>query len=264
MTGRAVERVRGYVLAYRDYGESDRIVTVLTGEKGKFKGIAKGARRSRKRFANAIELFCLSSILVSRRRPEGLYLIEECDVINHYPAIREDLEKTLAASYFSELVDLFTAEEKPGPRLFDHLKGFLDLLEHGPLSESLSRFFELRLLSLSGYEPALDRCAGCGSPLGGTRGLSFVPEEGRSRCEGCCGPESSGVHLSPGTIQTLIAGNTIALDKIRRLSFTGRALRESDAMMSRLIRHILGREPRSMRVCKEVLLLARRKESSPS
>lgn len=256
-SARAIDRVRGYVLACRDYGESDRIVTLLTSEKGKFKGIAKGARKSRRRFANAIELFCLSSILVSRRRPEGLHLIEECDVINHYPAIRGDLEKALAASCFCELADLFSAEEKPGPRLFNHLKGFLDLLETGPFSESLLRLFELRLLSLAGYEPALEGCSGCGSPLDRNRGVSFIPEEGGSRCERCHASESAGVSLSPGTVQTLVTGKTIALDKVRRLSFTGQALRESDAMLSRFIRHILGREPRSMRVYRDVLLLGR-------
>lgn len=257
-SARAIERVRGFVLACRDYGESDRIVTVFTSEKGKLKGIAKGARASRKRFANTIELFCLSSMLVSRRRPGGLYLIEECDVINHYPAIRGDLEKTLAASCFGELADLFSTEEKPAIRLFEHLKGFLDLLEGGSFSESLLRLFELRLLSLSGYEPALDRCVGCGAPLDRNRGVSFIPEEGGSRCERCRGSESPGVRLSAGTVQTLITGKTIALDRVRRLSFSGQALRESDVMLSRLIRHILGREPRSFRVYRDVLFLGRR------
>src|SRR4030043_1800431 len=121
MTARTQHRTEAIVLRLMDYGESDLIVTFCTAECGKRRGIAKGARRSRKRFANALEPFSRLQILFSRRRPESLALIESCDVLSHFPAIRADLEKMVAASYLIDLTDQFTPEEKTNEGLFQLL-----------------------------------------------------------------------------------------------------------------------------------------------
>lgn len=248
------ERESGFVLSCRDYGESDRIVTFFTGGRGKLKGIAKGARRSTRRFSNSMELFCLSSFLFSRGRSGALYLIENCDVEEHFPGIRGNVEKTLTASYFIELVDLFTPEEKPSPALFEHLKLFLGLLEKGTLTESIMRLFELRILNLSGYGPALERCARCGKPLCDEEAPFFFAEEGGVRCQ-LCRPASGsgGIKLSPGTVRTLVAGKNLPPGKVPRLVFSPRILQESDEILSRVLRHVLGREPRSLGVLRDVL-----------
>ena len=146
---RTALRTEAIVLRTIDYGESDRIVTFCTADFGKIRGIAKGARRSRKRFANAIEPFCCSRILFSRRSPDSLALIEGSDVICHFPSIRADLEKTLSASYLIDLTDQFTLEDKKNEELFSLLLGFLRLLEAVPAREALLRIFEIRLLKLS-------------------------------------------------------------------------------------------------------------------
>ncbi|OPL16421.1 MAG: hypothetical protein AVO39_06105 [delta proteobacterium MLS_D] len=253
------QRALGCVLACRDYGEADRIVTFFTAERGKLKGIAKSARKSAKRFSNAIELFSLSQIIFSRRRAGTLYLIEDCHVVNHYSRIREDLEKTLAASYFIELIDLFSLEEKPAAHLFDHLKTFLDLLEDGPFSASLVRLFELRLLNLCGYEPALERCARCGVPLDTGEKIMFCAEDGGISCSRCRRDTAVGIRVSAGTVKTLITGKHLPPDKLRRLVFSGQALRESEEILTRFIVHVLGKQPRSLHVFREVLLLGNRR-----
>ncbi len=246
------ERIRGYVLSCRDYGESDRIVTFFTGEKGKLKGIAKGARKSARRFSNSMELFCLSSFMFSRRRSGSLYFIENCDVIEHHPRIRSDIDKTLAASYFIELTDLFTEEEKPDSKLFRHLMQFLDLLEEGLLSESLLRIFELRVLALSGYDPALDHCARCGKAAESGQDVIFSIDEGGICCDRCRPSQGSSIRISPGTARTLLAGKNLPADRIRRLAFSAQTLRESNEILGRLIRHTLGKEPRSLGVFRQV------------
>ena len=113
---KSAQKTRAIVLRSLDYGESDRIVTFLTDEFGKLKGIAKGARRSRRRFANALEPFSLSTILFSRRGSGGLAFIEGSDVINHFAGIRADLDRTLVASYVVELADHFSVEGKKNCR----------------------------------------------------------------------------------------------------------------------------------------------------
>ena len=67
MHAKTTHRTAAFVLRVLDYGESDRIVTFYTEDFGKLKGIAKGAKRSRRRFANALEPFSCLEILFSRR-----------------------------------------------------------------------------------------------------------------------------------------------------------------------------------------------------
>ena len=85
------------------YGESDLIVTFYSSDFGKIKGIAKGAKRSKKRFANVFEPFSLTNIIFTRKNRDMLAFIESCEIIDHYPAIRQDMEKTLIASYLLTL-----------------------------------------------------------------------------------------------------------------------------------------------------------------
>src|SRR5512137_804594 len=125
------QKTRAIVLRSLDYGESDRILTFLTDEVGKLKGIAKGARRSRRRFANALEPFSLATILFSRRGSSGLSFIEGSDVINHFAGIRADLDGTLVAAYVAELAEQFSVEGKKNLPLFELLKDFLGFIECG-------------------------------------------------------------------------------------------------------------------------------------
>ena len=178
MNARKQYRTEAIVLRLLDYGESDRIVTFCTAGYGKIRGIAKGARRSRKRFANALEPFCFSQLLFTRRGPDSLAMIDSSEVISHFPLIRADLEKTLRASYLIDLTDQFLPEEKKNEAVFELLNAFLRLLEEHPATESLLRFFEIRLLKLAGYDPVLDRCLLCRTPVGTETSYRFVAADG--------------------------------------------------------------------------------------
>ena len=105
-------KTTGFVLHTLSYGESDLIVTFYSNDFGKLKGIAKGAKNSKKRFANVFEPFSLTNIIFSRKNRDTLAFIESCDIIDHYHSIRQDLEKTLIALYFIDLADHFSPEGK--------------------------------------------------------------------------------------------------------------------------------------------------------
>ncbi len=249
---RPLHRTEAIVLRLLDYGESDRIVTFITTGFGKIRGIAKGARRSRKRFANALEPFCRSTILFSRRSSEGLALIESSDVISHFPSIRADLERTLMASYLIDLTEQFTPEEKKNEPVFALLADFLGLIEAGPVTEAILRFFEIRILKLSGYEPVLDRCQICKAPLSGGSCYRFDPAAGGIACGSCTPRGPDALPLSLGTIRTLLMGREMAVDKLGRLLLTGPSAEEGRRMMTLFIRHLLGRELKSLHVLNDI------------
>jgi DNA repair protein RecO (recombination protein O) len=252
MTKRAIYKASAFVLRFIDYGDSDRIVTFYTDKSGKLKGIAKGARRSKRRFLNAIEPFCHSTILYSRRSKEGLALIENCDVINHYPGIREDLERTMVASCFIELIDQFTIEGRKVPGLFKLLEDFLGLIERGNGIEETLQFFELRLLKVAGYEPVLERCVKCGTPLEEMETPFFCPSDGGIKCSLCDRGSFNSLPVSAGTLKMLSMGNKMDTDRIHRLVLSKRALKESGDILRLFIRHILGKELKSLQVFNQI------------
>ena len=257
MIPRTSNKASAIVLRSLDYGESDRIITFYTDNFGKLKGIAKGARRSKKRFPNAFELFSCSSILFSRSNRGGLALVEGCDVTNYYSGIRSDLEGTLVASYFVDLVNQFTREGKKSRDLFQLLRDFLGLLEIGNSSETMMSFFELRLLKLTGFEPVLDRCAACRTPVDDLRAycdmsLMFNPADGGIKCPGCSFNNRDSFPVSLGTVKTLLMGKEMEIDKIDRLSLSEQTTTESREILNRFIRHILGKELRSLNVLNQI------------
>jgi DNA repair protein RecO (recombination protein O) len=243
MNARTQYRTEAIVLRLFDYGESDRIVTFSTSEYGKLRGIAKGARRSKKRFANALEPFSRLQILFSRRDPEGLSLIEGAEVVSHFPHIRADLEKTLMASYLIDLTDQFTPEDKKNETLFTLLNAFLGMIESGPVTESLLRFFEIRLLKLAGYDPVLDT-------------YRFHAADGGLHCTSCRPETPEAFPVSLGTIRTLQMGRELESDLLGRLLLSGQAADESRQLLARFIRHILGKELKSVQVLNEIRRLA--------
>ena len=141
MSARESLKTTGFVLRCLNYGESDLIITFYSNDFGKLTGIAKGAKRSKKRFVNVFEPFSLTNIIFSRKNRDVLAFIESCEIIDHYNSIRQDLEKTLIASYFIDLADHFSPEGKKNEKIFELLQNFLALLDDEKASYCHRSFF---------------------------------------------------------------------------------------------------------------------------
>lgn len=254
MNTRATHKTEGFVLKTLSYSDSDLIVTFYTRNFGKLTAIARGARKSRKRFVNVLEPFCCSSLLFSRKQRDQLAWLESCQMINEFPEIRKSLDRTLLASYLIDLVDHFSIEEKPGRELFELLRSFLLLIEEGDTSERLLRFFEIRHLKLTGYAPALDCCMICKAPLNPQQRYVFNIAQGGLHCRSCyTTPAAPDVlPISVGTIKTLLLGREIETEKMKRILFSGQTARESKSLLSLFIGHILGKELKSLKVLDEI------------
>lgn len=254
MNTRATHKTDGIVLKTVNYSDSDLIVTFYTRHFGKLTAIAKGARKSRRRFVNVLEPFCCTSLLFSRRQRDSLAWLESCSLVHGYPQIRSSLDRTLLASYLIDLVDHFSMEEKPGAELFELLRTFLFQIEEGDTSERLLRFFEIRHLQLSGYAPALDRCLICKAPLDTQQRYVFNIAQGGLHCRSCYPTPAAAdvLAVSVGTIKTLLLGREIETEKMKRILFSGQTARESKSLLTLFIGHILGRELKSLKVLEEI------------
>jgi DNA repair protein RecO (recombination protein O) len=257
MGARDSHKTTGFVLRTLSYGESDLIVTFYSHEFGKLKGIAKGAKRSKKRFANVLEPFSLTNIIFTRKNRDMLAFIESCEIIDHYDAIRLDLEKTLIASYFIDLIDNFSPEGKKNEQVFELLQFFLALLGAQKASDTIVRFFEMRLLKFTGFEPALDHCIACKASVANGNTYYFHVQEGGLKCAKCAGPERHDQSVSAGTIRTLLLGKDMDIDKIKLIVLSETLARESRNILVSFIVHVLGREVKSLKVMEQVRKLCR-------
>ena len=176
-----LETLQAFVLSNSDYGESDRIVSLFTLEHGRLKGFARGARNSRKRFGPALEPFARIHLQLNCK--EGLSSLRSADVITLYPGIRGRLGAIAHGLYACELVECFTPEGQPLPRLYRLLAAYLERLDSGHIDDADRRFFEINLLNILGYRPSLEGCSRCGSDYG-ERG-ALMQQGGELVCRFC-------------------------------------------------------------------------------
>ena len=235
------------VLQVKDHGDSDKIVTVYTLEHGKIVLIAKGAKRSKKRFVNKLELFSLLSIQFAPSRHSSLMRLDQADLLNPFPGLRENYELYIGACLLCELVLHWTREQDSDEELFRLLVWALEgLVAAGGSVNRTIIFFHVKMLDILGYRPDLTGCLDC--HVLGAPGVMYRFSPLRnglvcSRCEPQATANSQ--PLSIQTIQLLRRVQDMAQGKLERLHFSLASNREAIALLRRYDSHLLQREVQS-------------------
>jgi len=248
-------KTNAIVIRSTNYGESDKIVTFFTKDFGKLKGIAKGARRSRKRFQNALGLFSHLRLTFFEKEGMGLVRAEGCDILHSFPKIREDLKKILYGNYYLELANEMAGEREGNQEVFELLLSFLSNLEEMEPQEEQLRLFEIRMLSLFGYRPNMGKCNLCKKDWEDLKEIPviyFSLEKGALVCEKCSKTWNQLIPFSLGTARLIEKISQMGLDKIQRLKFTHQSLSESREILPRFISYQLGKELKSLKTLRDI------------
>lgn len=241
------DRTPAVVINIMAYGESDKIVSFYSKTRGRMSGIAKGASRSLKRFVNKLELFSELEILFTDSRTSSLVRLDEAELINPFPAIRENYDRYTAAALISELTLHWTRENDPDPQLFELLTWTLSSLEN------LKRpavwgviLFNIKLLTLLGYQPYLDGCSECGKLSPDNTPYRFTTSQSGLLCNKCGKGNSKsaqpGLSFSLSTARSLQKAQELPLNKLERLHFTPEVVREAISMLKLYGNSILQRD----------------------
>lgn len=162
-----VTLTQAIVLRVTDYGEADRIVTLLTERHGKVSALARGAKKSRKRFGAALGLFGCGE--ASLRERSDLWILEELHAQRGFLRLGQELGRFGHACYVCELCQHLCPPHEPEPQVYALLNAFLQHLDDLPLADRPTvgplRSFELRLLDAVGLGLSLRACAACGTDL---------------------------------------------------------------------------------------------------
>jgi len=195
------------VLRSYPFGEADRVVVLLSANRGKIRAVAKGVRKTKSRFGGRLEPFSHVDLVLYEGR--NLDTITQAEVIEAFPRLRQDLDKMLAAGAMVELLDAVAQEDEPSLRAFTLLQRSLKALEAGPVHPDLVTAFLLKSADVVGIAVALEACAGCGTLEGLHR---FAFSAGGVLCDKCRTPGA--VVLRDGLIDYLAALATTPLEAL--------------------------------------------------
>jgi DNA repair protein RecO (recombination protein O) len=176
---------RAIILYSSVFGESDRIVRFLTLGAGKLAGIAKGGKKSQKRFMNTLELFNHVDIEYFEKSGSGLVRIDNADLREANSGIESSFRNMCIASFFAEFADRLTRERSPHADLFDVLKEALSRVKSVALTYFDILYYQLQMLDCLGYMPNFTTCVQCGRDVRGPDAASFSHERGGVVCGGC-------------------------------------------------------------------------------
>lgn len=187
MGARHTEHADAFLLRSVDYGEADRIVTLLTSRHGKVSLLARGARRSKRRFGGAIEPFLLLDVELSFGRGE-LGVLHAAQVTRAFPALLRDLARMSVAGAALELVRDVMPERAPDAAMFVCTVSMLEGLDRGAVApRALLLSFQARVMAVCGFAPRLAACGVCGKRPARGQAAELDPVRGFLVCRSCGG-----------------------------------------------------------------------------
>lgn len=187
----------------REFGESDLLVTFFTQDRGQLRGVAKSARKSRKRFANCLDTFSLVNLDYGIRKQGGLCFIRSGTLLDGFPGLRADFQSLSRASFMLELTGILFPSEVSDGNMFETLLHSLGALAAGADPEPVLLAFEARALALGGYAIHLERCCVCGRVYTGEGTAVFKRERGGIACLRCQPQSAETPALSPESAAAL-------------------------------------------------------------
>ncbi len=231
------------ILRTYQLGEADRIVVFLTSDRGKKRGVANGARRTKSRFGGGLEPLTLARVSYFEREQRDLVRLSYVDPVRS-PLLSADVDVLGHVGYFAELFDECAPEADPNATLFRLGAAVVDSLDGEVRVEQLARYVEYWVLRLQGVYPSILACHRCGGDVSG--GGRLDPSGGGLSCPGCA--TDGGLALSSASVSFLRAAAGTAPAHASGLTLPVHAARELERAHRQLIGSHLEKDLRSLRV----------------
>lgn len=173
-------KTEAILLAVRDFGDADRMVTLFSREFGKLTVVAYGARRPKSSLSGTVQPFIYADISLTSGK--NLDSIRQCDIRQPNREVREDLIPMAYANFLAELVVELWPEREAEPAVFDLLlAAFKTLPVRNPRITTLAAAWQL--LALAGFRPEQNQCVSCNALV--EYPACFDPRSGGAVCRTC-------------------------------------------------------------------------------
>jgi DNA repair protein RecO (recombination protein O) len=234
-------RDRAVVLRKLDYGEADRIFTLLTRDHGKVGAIAKGVRRQASKLGPSLELYGHVDVLLAKGRGE-LDVVAQVQRLPGY-RIEGDVTRMAHAALIAELAERVCEDRHPVDGVYELAVTAMVELSRESDPRRASAWFLLSALDLLGYAPQLMSCASCERPLV-ARPAPFSAEAGGFLCDRCALPSMEPVPLAAIKVLRLMASGD--LETYRRLKLDSSVMAAIDGVLQTQLEHHLDRRLKSL------------------
>jgi DNA repair protein RecO (recombination protein O) len=238
------------VLSRFDYGEADRILTLITPTGGKLKAIAKGIRRPTSRLGGSLEPFAELHLALARGRT--FEVVTQVSVGHAWLNLRDSLESAATAWYLAELADRSLEERHAAEPVYALLRRAYELLDAGMGPGRVARWYEMHLADELGVRPEVDRCVECDRALEVDGRFRWVPPLGGVLCDRCPGPPHERTGLTLDALKLLKAYQRQDVEALAALRLGRSVEHEVEAAMRDFLRYTLERDARSLAFLDEI------------
>ncbi len=233
-----------------DLQERDRIVSFLTAQWGKKRGVARGARAKYSRFAGQLQPLAKISVNWFEKENRDLVRISEVELIRPASALQSDLEGILLGSYLAEHMMVFAQENEESETSFRLLDSTLEALLAGCDRGLAARYFEVWMLRLNGIFPPPRECPLCDQPI--TDRATLLEADAVVVCHRC-GNAGRQRRIGAGELEFLRRSARENLPRMADHPPAPRDLDKIEVLCALIRRGFLQSELKSYRVMKQTL-----------
>lgn len=233
------------IMRISEFGESDLLVTFFTSDRGRLKGVAKGGKRSQKRFANCLDLFCLTKLEYGSKRKNDLYFLNSCKLVHAFPGLRSNFSSLSLASYMVELTEILFPVNVVDKGMFELLNSSFLALNTGMRNDIIRISFEARAMALGGYGINLERCCRCGRPYTGAGRAVFMRDRGGISCLNCERESGLCSGMGPDAVKTMGRIQSGVVDGMDGMQMPETAIEEIKPVLKQHIEYRIGKRLKS-------------------
>lgn len=242
------EKSEAIVIRQTDFSETSRVVTFFTRESGKLGMMAKGGRRRRNPYDDALDLLSQSEVVFLRKSSGRLHILTEATLRSRFRPPADTIQPLYAGYYIAELLDALTEEADPHPELYDAAVTALGRLASGPSRPlNVVARFETQLLRHIGHLPSFSECLKCGQHLDPEREYVHWVGQGGVLCDGCRSEGFRQRQIRTGTLRLLQYLADAPDGDLPKLKVTGDQVSEARMILDAAITHLMERQPKMRR-----------------
>jgi DNA repair protein RecO (recombination protein O) len=243
--------VEALILQVRPFAEADLIVDFFSLQAGRMRGMAKGAKKSKKRFVHCLETLNRVRLHLFEKQNVSLARIDQGELLDPFPGIRKDFKKSGQAAYFCEMVRELFALGDANRSAYTLLAETLKALDQENGEHNIYSIFQIRLLQQAGYALYLKDCLGCGKKTEEISSPLFSPTQGGVFCPACL-KGNQGLRVSPGSVKSLRQSMIMNLPQVFRIRFSREIQTEIEALLDSFSNRVIGKELASARYLKQI------------
>ena len=194
-----VIKTKGIILAQNNMGDNDKMVTLLTPDLGKIGCAARGAKRPKSALMAGTQFLCFGEFIIYKG--VSSYNINSCEPIEIFYNIRLDIDKLKYASEIAKIVNDVTDENQNTYRILQLTLNTIYMISESDKDlDLILSIFKMRLLSIIGFRPVVEKCANCGN---NEKISYFSLKDNGVKCENCGRIDKGAIRISQSTLKAI-------------------------------------------------------------